>query len=126
MEMTEQELIVEKWNDVGLLQEVDDPNSRITLAMNLEAMASDMVVKYSIKRRNDISSTMVFPIIVRICKVFGFKKLRGMRRLYQDIGDEWEVFIETEQAKQADKEGDIELAFCKWFVERNGFNYDYE
>ncbi len=125
MEKTQEEIaeIVGRWEDSGLLTTVHEQQDKAVVALNLEAAARDLVIQYS-NKYGGVAITMLFPIILRINKKYGFRPIRGVRQLYIDINEEWERYIllpETEELYR--KKADVEAEFCPWFVETRGDRY---
>jgi hypothetical protein len=125
MEKTKEEIagIVDRWEDSGLLTTVPDPQDKAVVALNLEAAATDLVVQYS-NKYGGTAITLLFPIILRINKKYGFRPISKVRQLYIDLNEDWEYYIlqpETEELYR--KKADIEAEFCPWFVETRGNRY---
>ncbi len=105
MEKTEEtKNVVAYWEESGLLNDVVDPNDKAVLASNLDRAANDLVIKYS-SRYGGTAEVVLFPIICRINKKYGFKPIRAVRELYIDIYNEWEEFIQLESTAEFITEG---------------------
>jgi hypothetical protein len=110
------------WEHTGLLQGIDDEESRQILHDNLDAAYNDVVIFFSNSYGN--TSTLLFPIIRRIMNKYGFKKIRGMRKLYTDLHEQWESFLMTEEAQRIhDEKRSVEAEFIGQFIDRKGDKY---
>ena len=117
--MIQKDDIVNKWEETGLLSEIDNYSDQLKLATYFENAASLVLQK---PEEHGPNSWMFLPIIRRIFLKHGSQIDIDVDRIFDDIDSKFEEFKKMPDIEEAKilKCFDLEAEFVAWYVENFG------